>query len=78
MTGFGLGYIFGAALGNNHAAAVTTLRSHVNNPVSRFNDFQIMLDHHNRIALINQLMQHFHEFGNIVEMQAGRGLIQNI
>ena len=37
-----------------------------------------MLDDDDGVAGFDQLVQHFEEFGHVVEMQAGGGLIQNV
>jgi len=37
-----------------------------------------VLDHDHRIALIDEFMQHFEELGDIVEMQTGGRLVEDI
>ena len=37
-----------------------------------------MFDNDNGIALINQLMQHVQQLGDIFKMQSGRGFVQNV
>ena len=46
--------------------------------VGGFHDIQIVFDHHDRIALIDQFMKHFQQLSHILEMQTRRRLVQDI
>ncbi len=46
--------------------------------VSGLDHIEVMFDHHHRIALIDQPVQHFEQFAHILEMKAGGRLIKNI
>ena len=37
-----------------------------------------MLDHQNRVARIDQALQHVEQLTNILKMEAGCGLVQNV
>jgi hypothetical protein len=37
-----------------------------------------VLDHHDRVAVIDQLMEHLHQAAHILEMQTGGRLVENI
>ena len=50
----------------------------IDHPVGGLDDLEIVLDHHNGIAAFNQLVKNFKQFGNVVEMQAGGRLIQDV
>ena len=54
------------------------MRSKVDDPVGGLDDFEIVLDDDDRIALIDQFVQHFKQLRHVVEMQAGCRLIENI
>ena len=56
------------------AAPVAALGTEVDDPVRSLDYFQIVLDHHHRVALLDQLMEHVEELGDVVEMQPCRGL----
>ncbi len=40
--------------------------------------FQVVLDHHHGVALVDQLVQHVEQLGHVVEMQAGGRLVENV
>ena len=78
MTAFYLGDVFGRSGCYDFAAAVATFRADINNPVGGFDNFEIVLDDSYRIACVDQFVQHFQQFGDIVKMQARSRFIQNI
>ena len=39
--------------------------------------FEIVLDHHHRIALRHQLVQHFRQLLDVVEVRPGGGLVED-
>src|SRR3954447_2991572 len=41
------------------AASIASLRPHIDDPIRRLDHFEIVLDHDNRISLLDQLMQDF-------------------
>ena len=65
------------AIGHHSPTAVPTFRTQVNQPVSSADHVQVVLNHHQRMPGIHQLAQRTHQFGNIVKVQAGSGLIQH-
>ena len=44
------------------AAATTTLRPEIHNPISCFNHIQIVLYNHHRMPLVNELVEELDEF----------------
>src|SRR5471030_589588 len=60
------------------AAAGTTLRTQVDDPVRGFYYIQIMLDDYDSITLISQPMNHFEQQRDIVEVQAGGRFVENV
>lgn len=50
----------------------------VDNPVSGFDHVEIVLNHHNGVALIAQFMQYVEQLLNIGEVQTGGRLVENI
>ena len=52
-------HIFGRASGNDLPTTRATLRSQINEPVSGFDDIQIVRDDYHRIAAVSQPVQHF-------------------
>ena len=72
------GQLFRGAFGDDVAAARAALGAEVYDPVRGFDHVQVMLDDHDGIAVIAQPMQDFEQLLNIVEMQAGRGFVEDI
>ena len=46
--------------------------------VGGLDDVEIMLDHHHAVALLDQPVQHLQQLADILEMQAGGRLVENI
>ena len=70
--------VLGRALRHDHTAAITTLRTHINDPVGGFDHFEIMFDHNDGVALLDKLMEDFQKLRHIVEMEACRWLVEDI
>ena len=60
------------------AAAVAALGAEIEDPVGGLDHFQIVLDHHHRVALIDQRVQHFQQLAHVLEMQPGGRLVEDI
>ncbi len=73
-----LRHLFRRGGGDDLPAAIATFRSDVYDPVGNLDDIEVMFDHHHRIALFDQLVQHLEKFAHIFEMQPGGGFIKNI
>ena len=78
MRGGVLGYVFGRAHGDDFAAAGAAFRAQVDYPIRRLDDIQIVFDDYHRVALIAQPMQHVQQLLDVVEVQAGGGLVQDV
>jgi len=60
MAGIGMSHpcdLLGRALRNNFAAPVTAFRPQVNHPVRGLDHIQVVLDNHNRVAMIAQAVK---------------------
>jgi hypothetical protein len=51
----------GKSLRGSVAAAVAAFGAEVDDPVGGLDDVEIVLDHHDRVALVDQFMQHFQQ-----------------
>ena len=60
------------------AAAVAAFGAKVDHPVGGLDDVQIVLDHDHGVALLDQLVQHLQQLGDVVEVQAGGRLVQDV
>ena len=72
------GDIFGRAGDDDLSAVLARLGADVDDPVGRFDHVQIMFDHDDGIAEIDQPIQHVEELGDIGKMQSGRRLIEEV
>ena len=75
MGGGGGGDVLGWASGDEFATLLSSAWAHVDNPVSVFNDFEIMLDHNHRITPINQAMQNVYQMPHIFVMETNCRLV---
>ncbi|MNT46966.1 hypothetical protein D3C72_1836420 [compost metagenome] len=78
MRRFAVSHGFRRAGNQDLTAAAATFRPQVDNPVRGFNHVQVVLNHHDGISLIAQLMQHRQQLLNIGEVQPGGRLIQDV
>src|SRR3954465_7371662 len=76
MRPFGGGYVLRCPSGHDLAPRAAAFGPHINDPISRLDDVQIVLDDHDGIALIAQPMQDVEQLRYVVEMQSGRRLIE--
>src|SRR5882757_6500711 len=72
------GDLFGGAGGDDLAAAATALGAHVDDPVGGFDDVEIVLDDEEGAAAFDELAEGGEEFGYIVEVEAGGGLVEDV
>jgi hypothetical protein len=66
------------ALGDDGAAAFAAFGAHVDEPVGALDDVQIVLDHEDRVAQVGQAIEHIQKVLDVGEVQAGRGLIEDV
>src|SRR5690606_22262880 len=60
------------------AAACASFRTKIHNPVRGLDDVQVVFDHENRVAAINQAMQHLEQHAYVLEVQSRGGFIQDV
>ena len=80
MTGEGplhLGHLLWRSLSHDLAATDAAAGAEVEDVIGGLDDIEIVLDHHHRIALVHQPVQHFEELADILEMEARGGLVRN-
>src|ERR1039458_2776151 len=73
-----LGNDFGRALCDDLPARLTAFRAEINDPIRRLDHVQIMLDDQQSVARGAELEEDFQQLGDVVEVQAGGRLIQNV
>ena len=69
---------FRSPLRHDASPARSTFRSKVDDVVGRLDDVEVVLDDYNRVALIDKLVQHVEQLVGVLEMQAGRRLVENV
>ena len=62
---------------DHFAACIAAFWPEVNQPVTGANHVQVVLDHDQGIACIEQLAHRAHELGDVVKVQARGGLIKH-
>ena len=73
-----LHHVFRRARRNHVAALLARLGPQVDHPVGRLDHVEIVLDHHDGVAQVDQPVEHVQQLGQIVEVQAGRRLVEQI
>src|SRR4051794_15285613 len=74
----GLRHVLGRPLRDHAAAAVTALRPEVDDPVGRLDDVEVVLDDEDRVADVDQTLQHTEEATHVLEVEAGGGLVEDV
>ena len=60
------------------AAAGAALGTHVDQPVGGLDDVEVVLDHQHAVALVDQRLQHAEQLVDVLEVQAGRRLVEHV
>ena len=68
----------GSALSHYRSAAISTLRTDINNIIRGLDHIQIMLNYYNGISTVRKSAQNLHQLLHICKMQSGRRFIQNL
>src|SRR6185436_836660 len=69
---------FGCARDEHAAPAGTTLGPEIDDPVGGLDHVEIVLDDHDGVALIAQPVQHVEQLRDVVEMQPGGRLVEDV
>ena len=69
---------FGSPLRHDAAPRLAALGPEVDYVIGRLDDVQIVLDDHDRVPLIDQLVQDVEQLVRVVEVQAGRRLVEDV
>ena len=78
MTGFFSRDHFWSARDHDASAAVAALGAEVDHPVGGLHHVHVVLDDHHGIAGVAQAVQDFQQQLDVVEVQAGGGLVQDV
>src|SRR5688572_27364688 len=69
---------FRAAFGDNGPALVPALGPEVDDPVRGLDDIEVVLDHQHRVPAIHEAVQDVEQQSHVLEMQAGRRLVEDV
>ena len=72
------GDLFGGAGGDDLAAAAAAFGAHVDDPVGGLDDVEIVLDDEQGAAAVDELAEGGEELGDVVEVEAGGGLVEDV
>ena len=50
----------------------------VDDPVGGFDDVEVVLDDDDRVAVVDEAVEHFEQFGEVVEVEAGRRFVEQV
>ena len=70
--------MFGGALGDDAAAVVAAFGAEVDDPVGLLDDVEVVLDDEDGVAEVDQALQDVEQFADVVEVQAGGGLVEDV
>ena len=73
-----LHHVFRCAGKEKFAATSTTFWTHVDEPVCQLDDIQIVLDDDDRVATVYQLLQYVHQDADVLEVETGGWLVQDV
>jgi hypothetical protein len=72
------GNLLGRAGGHQAPALLPALRPEVDHPVGRLDDVQVVLDDEQRVPRLQQLAEGREQLRDVVEVQPGRRLVENV
>lgn len=67
-------HLFRSPFRHDLSTGRSSFRSEVDHPIGALDHIQIVLDHHDGIAAVHQLLQHRQELLDVLDMQPGGGL----
>ena len=74
----GFGYNFGCAAGDELSAAASAFGTHVDDIVGHFDDIEVVLNHDDGVALLDQSVEHTEQYADIFKMQSGGGFVEDV
>ncbi len=75
---FGAGDELGRALGDDAAATLAAFGAEVDDPVSLLDDVEVVLDDEHGVAEIDEALQDVEELSDVIEVQTGGGLVEDV
>src|SRR5229473_1165486 len=72
------GDVLGRAGSHDQAAACAAFGAEVDHPVGGLDDVEVVLDHDDRVAGLDQPGEHAEQLADVLEVQAGGGLVEHV
>ena len=72
------GDVLGGALGDDPATTAAALGPEVDQPVGALDDVEVVLDDDDRVALVDQALEHAEQLADVLEVQAGGRLVEHV
>ena len=72
-----LRHLFWRAARDNLPALFATFRAEIDDPVGALDHFEVVLDHHDRVARFHQALKQPNEKRDVVEMQPGGWFVED-
>src|ERR1700723_2162415 len=72
------GNLLGCAVGDDAAAPFPALRAHVEDVVGVADDVEIVFDDDDGVAEVGEVVKDFEEFADVVEVETGGGLVEEV
>ena len=72
------GDLLGRAGDDDLAAAVAAFGTEVDDAVGGLDDVEVVLDHEHGVAGVDEALQHDEQLAHVVEVQAGRRLVEDV
>ena len=69
--------LFGGPHGHDLPATITSLGAEIDDVIGTFDHFHVVLDDNDGVALIHELVKHYKESLNVVEVETRGGLIED-
>ena len=76
VTAFALRHVGGRAHADDFAAGIAALRPEIDDPIRRANDIEVVFDHDDGVAALDELAKGAQQRGDIIEMKARRRLVE--
>ena len=76
--GHALGHLFRRARRDEAPAVLAPFRPEVDHGIGRLDDVEVVLDDDDRVALVDQLVQHVEQLARVLEVQPGRRLVEDV
>ena len=59
-------------------AAISAFRAKIEDPVSCFDDIEVVFDHNDGVAIVHQFVEHFEKLSDVFKVKPGCGFVENV